>query len=228
MSMFASKPQPNVQESFEAFYEGWLARHESFLQQLLSVTPNDDDAEQRMLIEQVMCHYQQFLEEKSNVANGDVFLLFSPPWLSAYERSLLWIGDYKPSLILRLADGAVTGLMAEQREKMERVRDETKRAEREVSEAMAAVQESMASPRMLALVRVVDGVKTEQEAALQVLKDALKKVSERGDELRASTMRKVVEILSPPQTVQLLVATLRFQMRVRKNGLHRDEVGPSC
>ncbi|XP_014499296.1 transcription factor TGA2.3-like [Vigna radiata var. radiata] len=159
-------PEENVQKSFEAFYEEWLARHENFLQQLLSVEPNDNDAEQRMLIEQVMCHYQKFLEEKSNVANGDVFLLFSPPWLSAYERLLLWIGDYKPSLILRLADGNVTGLTAEQREKMERVSDEIKRAEREVSEAMASIQESMASPRMLALVRVVDGEKTEQQAAL--------------------------------------------------------------
>ncbi|XP_047180561.1 protein ZW2-like [Vigna umbellata] len=227
MSMFASMPEENVQKSFEAFYEEWLARHENFLQQLLSVTPNDNDAEQRMLIEQVMCHYQQFLEEKSNVANGDVFLLFSPPWLSAYERSLLWIGDYKPSLILRLANGHVTGLTAEQREKMERVGDETKRAEREVSEAMASVQESMASPRMLVLVRVVDGEKTEQQAAVQELKEALKKVFEKGDALRASTMRKVVEILIPPQTVQLLAATMRFQMRVRKNGLHLDEVGPS-
>ncbi|KAK7352941.1 hypothetical protein VNO80_18372 [Phaseolus coccineus] len=225
MSMFASTPKQNLQKSFETFYEGWLARHENLLQQLLSVSP--DDAEQRMMIEQVLCHYQQFLEEKSNVANGDVFLLFSPPWLSAYERSLLWIGDYKPSLILRLADRAVNSFTPEQRDKMERVRDETKRAEREVSEAMASVQESMASPRMLALVRVVDGEITEQELALRGLKEALKKVSERGDALRASTMRKVVEILSPPQTVQLLAATMRFQMRVRKYGLHRDDVGPS-
>ncbi|XP_068483716.1 protein RESPONSE TO ABA AND SALT 1-like [Phaseolus vulgaris] len=225
MSMFATTPKQNLQKSFEAFYEGWLARHENLLQQLLSVSP--DDAEQRMVIEQVLCHYQQFLEEKSNVANGDVFLLFSPPWLSAYESSLLWIGDYKPSLILRLADCAVKSFTPEQRDKMERVRDETKRAEREISEAMASVQESMASPRMLALVREVDGEITEQELALRGLKEALKKVSERGDALRASTMRKVVEILSPPQTVQLLAATMRFQMRVRKHGLHRDEVGPS-
>ncbi|WVZ18603.1 hypothetical protein V8G54_005925 [Vigna mungo] len=83
-------PEENVQKSFEAFYEEWLARHGNFLQQLLSVAPNDNDAEQRMLIEQVMCHYQQFLEEKSNVANDDIFLLFSPPWLSAYERGRKW------------------------------------------------------------------------------------------------------------------------------------------
>ncbi|CAJ1973951.1 unnamed protein product [Sphenostylis stenocarpa] len=227
MSMFASTPQQNVEKSFEAFYEGWLARHEILFEQLQSVTPDDDSVQQRKLIEQVLCHYEQFLEEKSNVANGDVFILFSSPWLSSYERSLLWNGDYKPSLILRLADGAVKSLTPEQREKMERVRDETKRAEREVSEAMASVQESMASPHMVALIRMVDGEKTEQETALQGLKEALKKVSERGDALRALTMKKAVEILSPPQTVQLLTATMRFQMRVRKYGLHRDEVGPS-
>ena len=110
---------------------------------------------------------------------------------------------------------------------MERVRGETKRAEREVSEVMASVQESMASPRMLALIRVVDGEKTEQDSALRGLKEALRNVLERGDALRASTMRNVVEILNPPQTVQLLAATMRFQMRVRTHGLLRDEVGPS-
>ncbi|KAG4389414.1 hypothetical protein GLYMA_06G090900v4 [Glycine max] len=115
----------------------------------------------------VLSHYQQFMEEKSNVANDDVYLLFSPPWLSAYERALLWIGDYKPSLIHRLVDGAVKGLTAEQRGRVERTRDKTKRAERELTEAVASVQESMASRRMLELTRVVDGEIMEQERRLR-------------------------------------------------------------
>ncbi|KAL3014055.1 hypothetical protein AAZX31_06G086600 [Glycine max] len=192
MSMFASTPQENVEKSFLAFYEGWLARQENLLKQLLS----------------------QFMEEKSNVANDDVYLLFSPPWLSAYERALLWIGDYKPSLIHRLVDGAVKGLTAEQRGRVERTRDKTKRAERELTEAVASVQESMASRRMLELTRVGLG-------------KALEKVLERADELRALAMRKVVGILSPPRTVALLAATMHFQMRVRMWGLQRAEVGRS-
>ncbi|RDX81879.1 Protein DOG1-like 4, partial [Mucuna pruriens] len=223
MSVLASTRE---EQSFEAFYEGWLARQENLLEQMLSVMP-DAGEQQRRLIEQVLCHYQQFLEEKSMLANADVFLLFSAPWLSAYEKALLWIGDYKPSLILRLADAAVQGLTPEQRERLDRVRDNTKRAEREVSEAMASVQETMASPRVVRLVRVVNGEITEQETALERLKEALKRVCESADELRASTMRKVVEILSPPQTVQLLAATMHFQVRVRRLGLYRDQVGPS-
>uniref|UniRef100_K7KU33 DOG1 domain-containing protein n=1 Tax=Glycine max TaxID=3847 RepID=K7KU33_SOYBN len=161
----------------------------------------------------VLSHYQQFMEEKSNVANDDVYLLFSPPWLSAYERALLWIGDYKPSLIHRLVDGAVKGLTAEQRGRVERTRDKTKRAERELTEAVASVQESMAN----------NGA----GAALEGLGKALEKVLERADELRALAMRKVVGILSPPRTVALLAATMHFQMRVRMWGLQRAEVGRS-
>ncbi|KAK7351529.1 hypothetical protein VNO77_11059 [Canavalia gladiata] len=221
----------HVQQSMDSFYEEWLLRQENLLEQLLSASTISDSASeikhQGRLIDQVLCHYRQYLEEKSKVASEDVFLLFSPTWLSAYERALLWIGDYKPSLILRLADGAVQGLTAEQRRRLERVRDETKRAEREVSEAMASVQESMASPRMVGLVRVVDGEITELESAIEGLKRALVRVSARADELRASTMRKVVGILSPPQTVQFLAATMHFQLRVRKWGLQREEVGPS-
>ena len=40
MSMFASTPQENVEKSFLAFYEGWLARQENLLKQLLSVARN--------------------------------------------------------------------------------------------------------------------------------------------------------------------------------------------
>ncbi|XP_027356440.1 protein DOG1-like 4 [Abrus precatorius] len=233
MTTSPNTPQQNVQQSFEAFYQKWLSSQENLLERLLTVSAMPDSAaevERRSrLIEEVMCHYRQYLEEKSKVASVDVFLLFSPTWLSAYEGALLWIGDYKPSLILRLVDGAVEGLTAEQRERVERMREETKRAEREVSEAMASVQESMASPRVVGLVRVLDGEITELESAIEGLKRALVRVWKRADELRASTVRKVVGILSPPQTVQFLAATMLFQMRVRKWGLQRDEVdgGPS-
>ncbi|KAK7311736.1 hypothetical protein RJT34_10052 [Clitoria ternatea] len=210
-------PQHNVQHSFHTFYEEWVLRQENLLEQLLSL-PDSDSEDQKRLSEQVLCHYQQYLEEKSKLADVDVFLLLSPTWLSAYERALLWIGDYKPSLILRLAAGAVEGLTSEQRERLDRVREETGRAEREVSEAMASAQESMASPTMVGLVRMLDGGITprEVESAIEGLKRALIRVSQRADELRASTMRKVVEILSPPQTVQFLAATIHFQMRVRR------------
>ncbi|KAK7410417.1 hypothetical protein VNO78_01189 [Psophocarpus tetragonolobus] len=210
-----------MSRAFEAFYQEWLARQESLL---LSVTPDGDEQQQRMWIEQVLCHYQQFLEAKSTVANHDVFLLFSPPWLSAYQTALLWIGDYKPSLIVRLVDGAVKDLTGEQREQVERVRDETKRAEREVSEAMAAVQESMASPHMVGLVRLLH---PDHQTALHGLKTALTKVFHRADELRASTMMKLLQIFTTPQTVQFLLATIHFQKRLRNYSFHTDQVGPS-
>nr|KYP70120.1 Transcription factor TGA2 [Cajanus cajan] len=203
-------------ESFEGFHEGWVQRQEKLLALLPRLLSAESEEQQKSVIEQVLCDYQQFLEEKARLANADVFLLFSAPWLSAYERALLWIGDYKASLIVRLLEGGVEGLTAEQREGVERVREETKRAEREVSEAMASVQESMASPRMV-------GQEQEQEAAIHCFKEALKKLSQRADELRASTMRKLVPILSPPQTVQLLAATINFQIRLRKLGLQRDQ-----
>ncbi|XP_061352974.1 protein RESPONSE TO ABA AND SALT 1-like [Gastrolobium bilobum] len=197
-----------VEQSFEAFYDEWLVRQQNMLEQLLSVSAMPDSPtkidHQKMLIEQVLSHYQEYLEEKSKVANVDVFLLFSPTWLSAYERALLWIGDYKPSLILRLADGGVEGLTTEQKQMIEQLTNETKRAEREVSEAMAGVQESVAKPRVVGC------------SAIEGLKKPLMGVSEKADNLRASTMRKVVGILSPSQTVQFLSAATHFQLRVKE------------
>lgn len=222
--------KPTQQEWFHAFYEDWLQRQQNLVDQLINISATPDSPNklhhQKTLIDTVLSHYQQYFEEKTKLANDDVFLLFSPTWLSSYERALLWIGDYKPSLILRLADGAVQDLTAEQREALERVRSETRRAERELSAAMAGVQESVASPRVVECARrvgrVLDGEIGELDAAMKGLRRALEGVSERGDELRAATVRKVLGVLRPPQTVRFLAAAMGFQLRVRRWGLERD------
>lgn len=156
----------------------------------------------------------------------DVFLLFSPTWLSSYEQALSWITDYKPSLVLRLLDGTVQGLTAEQTQRLEQVKDETKKEEKELNAAMAGVQESVAGPTMLELVRRVGRLLDEEigelESSLEGLKRAMVEILGRADQLRVSSVRKAVAILSPPQTVQFLAEAAEFQLRVRRWGSQSD------
>lgn len=112
-----------MQQSFHTFFEGWLLHQQSLLEELLTLSLTPDSPikihHQNALIDQVLSHYHQYFQEKSRVANADVFLLFSPTWLSSYERALLWIADYKPSLVFRPVEGAVEGLTAEQKQRLE-------------------------------------------------------------------------------------------------------------
>lgn len=220
----------NVLGSFQSFFHGWLSRQQGFLDQLLtlSLTPDSPLKMQRQnaLIQQVLSHYHQYFQEKSRLADADVFLVFSPTWLSTYERALLWIADYKPSLVFHLVDGAVDDLSPEQKVTLERVRDDTRREERVVTGAMVSVQEILGGPSMLQLARrvgsLVDGEIDELDSALEVLKNAMMGVLERADELRVSTARKVLEILRPSQAVQFLAAAAQFQLRVRSLGTRLD------
>ncbi|MED6213104.1 hypothetical protein PIB30_090016, partial [Stylosanthes scabra] len=217
------------QQQFHAFYEEWLQRQQTLLNDLL-ILSNAPHSQQKhnhtTLIETVLSHYQQYFDHKKRLQNDDVLLLFSPTWLSTYERALLWIGDYKPSLILRIADAALHDLTSDQIHAIERIRAETRRGERELSGAMAGVQESVASPRVLQRARrvgrLLNGEIDELDEAMAGLRNAVEEVFQRGDELRVATVRNVVAILSPPQTVSFLAAALGFQLRVRRWGLERD------
>ena len=92
-----------MRERFVVFLDNWLLRQRALLDQLVisSALPESsvNDERQRHLIEQVMCHYQQYFHEKSRAAAEDVFVIFSPPWLSTLERALLWLTGFKPTLI---------------------------------------------------------------------------------------------------------------------------------
>ncbi|KAF7817079.1 protein DOG1-like 4 [Senna tora] len=223
----------NVQQSFESFFQGWLLRQQNFLEQLLSISLTPDSPlkihHQNALIDQVLSHYHQYFLQKSRLADADVFLLFSPTWLSSYERALLWIADYKPSLLLRLVDGAVQGLTPDQDQDLHQLKEDTRREERILTGIMAAVQESLAGPSILQVARQVgrllDGEIGELDSAMEVMKRAMTEVLEKADQLRVTTAKRVVEILSPSQTVQFLAAAAEFQLRVRRWGMERDSRG---
>ncbi|XWS21349.1 hypothetical protein CRYUN_Cryun30bG0048000 [Craigia yunnanensis] len=226
----ADRNGASIGENFETFFNSWLIRQENFLEQLVQALTSQDGHEierQGSLIQEVLSHYEQYLEEKSRAAKEEVFLFYSPPWLSSFEKSLLWVGGFKPFLLFKLLANSVTELTPEQEETIERVKYETRREERELTVAMATIQESVAIPPLLNLVRrfgrLIDDEELELESAMETLKVAMLKTLERADKLRGSTARKVIEILSPVQTMKFLSASAEFQLRVRKWGIQKDQ-----
>lgn len=224
--------QPSVHLNFQAFLNGWLIRLQDLFDQLsVAVRPENihkSDDQHQTLIDQVLFQYKQYNEEKSIAAREDVFLLFSPPWFTSFERALLWIGGFKPSLVFKILNGAVKDLTEEQQIGMEIVKAETRSEERELTETMAMIQENIAAGPLLILARraqnMVDGeASAEREAAVRTLHTGMLVALETADGLRAKTVRKVLEILSPIQTVQLLAGAAEFELRIRRSGLEWDQ-----
>ncbi|OVA02715.1 Transcription factor TGA like domain [Macleaya cordata] len=228
---------------FETFFQGWLLRQQNYLDQLLIIisssakTHNNlqtkpTENELRTLVSQVLTHYQQYYAAKATVtrANGNVFLMFAPPWFSSFEHTLLWITGFKPGLAFKLLNSSVDqdDLSDEQLERVRSLTMETREAERDLNNELARVQESLAAPPIVDLARMTQGRRVNGEiggdvdAAIQTLREAMEALVENADLVRMTTARKVVEILSPIQAVRFLAAATQLQVKIRMWGWKRE------
>ncbi|KAL2520767.1 transcription factor-related [Forsythia ovata] len=218
-----------VQAAFISFFNNWLITQQTHLEKLesLSESINKDEEECRDLVEKVLSHYEDYYKERTKLVNSDVFLCFSPPWLTAFECSLLWISGFKPSMVFPLVKKSVGELLSTaQTHKIELVRAEIRRGERDIGQAMARIQESLAEPPIFYLMKkmgkLVDGGISELDTAMDDLKKSMTVIIGNADDLRASTVTKIMEILSPVQSVKFLATAAEFQIQARKLGLQKQ------
>ncbi|KAF9596447.1 hypothetical protein IFM89_011276 [Coptis chinensis] len=183
--------------AFENFFEVWLVRQQYYLDQLLPFLSSQSNREKELqtLVGQVLAHYQHYYEAKSRSASENVFLIFSPPWFSTFERSFLWIAGFKPGLAFRIVDRSVGGPLW-----MEIVR----RMERPVVDGQIAT------------------ITNEVEQVVQSLSERLRGLVINADFLRTATARELVDILSPLQAARFLIAFAQLQLKIRAWGLQRD------
>ncbi|KAI3876994.1 hypothetical protein MKX03_024579 [Papaver bracteatum] len=208
--------------SFEQFLDGWLARQQRYLDELILVNANSKEIpeeELKSLISRVLGHYQQYYEAKSIASRRDVFVLFAPPWFNSYERTFLWIAGFKPGLLLRILNKAVKDLSEDQSIRVRRIDTETKVAERELNHEMASIQERVVSPGLVDLARrggrLIDGETLDRDSEFQSLKEAMEAVVVAADYLRVTVTRKLVEVLNPAQAISFLTAATQLQVRIR-------------
>ncbi|GMH16493.1 hypothetical protein Nepgr_018334 [Nepenthes gracilis] len=222
-------------EGFGHFYKRWLSQHHDLLHRLLrpSEPPNISltdkscqDQQYKALIDEVVSHYRQYFQEKSNAAKQNPCLVFNPPWLTPIERAFLWISDFKPSLLFRLLNVSVSDLSPEQYERLAAVKDETTREERTLSDAIARVQETAAAPPLVDLVRTIGRLANVESfdflSAIDAYKESVLVAMEKADSLRRSTGMEMMEILRPAQCVKFLAAALKLQLDVRRWGLEKE------
>nr|XP_043607817.1 protein ZW2-like [Erigeron canadensis] len=217
-----------TQETFTAFYDGWLNRHNTLQQQLTTIirqSNNNINVEHNeqlhKLIQQVSTHYQQYFDQKSLAIEEDIFLVCSPPWFTPFEQALFWVTEYPPSLVFRCLNDL--NLTTDQAQKVETVRAETARKELEIGEAMAMVQESLAAAPLYGLVnraeRLVDGEIGELDDAMEEVKEAMRVVLVAADGLRGKAVGEVLSVLEVAQKVKFFAAIGEFRIRARRVGL---------
>lgn len=71
---------------------------------LLQGQTTDQDLELKLLVEAGLDNYNRLFEMKEEAANSDVFYIMSGMWKTPTERFFLWIGGFRPSEVLKVAN----------------------------------------------------------------------------------------------------------------------------
>ncbi|CAA2971057.1 transcription factor HBP-1b(c38)-like [Olea europaea subsp. europaea] len=227
----------NYGGSFEVFLERWFARQQNLLEELLRTEETYHESHDqdgiRELIDRVIAHYQEYLLENSRMANRCTFLVFSPTWLSPLEKALLWIAGFKPGSALHLVTSSVSDLSENQRQRIERLKHETKMEEKLLADELSSIHESVAAPPLAEVAKeegrrqLMEGeIRETPDSELETLRSAVQSLLIRADLLRARTVQVVVETLSPLQNVRFFAAVIQFQIRIRMLGRQRDSEQP--
>ncbi|CAJ1976595.1 unnamed protein product [Sphenostylis stenocarpa] len=110
----ANKPRNEVDAKEEIFridenttfvmnYGRWLEKHNKLICEIRSAL-NDEVVDEKLvcLIDIVMKHYFELSEMKTSAANFDVSNVAPAIWCTTAERSLWWIGGFRPSQLLQV------------------------------------------------------------------------------------------------------------------------------
>ena len=90
-----------------ALYRRWIAGQEAGLAELEAASANAaagraTDAELRAVVARCLLGYQDYAAARRALSPGDGTAFVAPPWCTAFERSVLWLGGCRPSLSIRL------------------------------------------------------------------------------------------------------------------------------
>ncbi|KAG5546102.1 hypothetical protein RHGRI_018319 [Rhododendron griersonianum] len=217
---------------FHRFYETWFDHLRLLVDQLSQApkppTSQDHHDALHHLVQKAMAHYAEYYRVKSLAAKHDVLSVFAAPWSTSLERSLLWIGGWRPttafhliytessimfeSKIVDILRGLRTGDLGDlspgQFRRVSELQCDTVREENAITDELSEWQDG--SGDMLGL--VCGGIAYGKM-------ERLGRVLEKADDLRLRTVRNVVEMLTLQQAVQFLIAAAELQFGVHIWGL---------
>ncbi|EOY27979.1 hypothetical protein QUC31_012775 [Theobroma cacao] len=232
-----------VGERFSQFFEKWICQLDDYLQQLLRVSKeslSSEADEQQALVSKLTAHYKEFYTVKWTAAHEDVLAFYCPVWLSKLENAYSWLTGWKPSMIFRLVESmrrtrvpgpGLAELTEEQLRKIEQLRMKIKLEEEKVEREMERQQVALADRKMVELVRMASRIRKGElvgqvdglvEVAIKGILAGLERVMKAADCVRLKTLKGVLDVLNPSQSVDFLAGTCMLQIQLRQWGQRRD------
>lgn len=221
-----------AEQRFTQFCDRWFSQLEQHRLHLLKAPQEFPTNEPLLvaLVSQLTAHYKEFYTVKWANARDDVLAFFSPVWLTPLENAYSWVTGWKPSVLFRIVatlrkDQASTlaAMTEEQGKKIEELRLKIRMEEDKVERERERQQVGLADRKMAELARV----RTSQGAdvAVKALLMTLERIMKMADCVRLKTLKCLLEILTPLQSVEFLAAEATVQIRLRRMGREREIQG---
>ncbi|KAI3809610.1 hypothetical protein L1987_19206 [Smallanthus sonchifolius] len=220
---------------FHKFYETWYDQLHHQIHDLNKAPrlPTTDDHRHQLthLIDKVMLHFSEYYRVKSLATNQDVLSLFCARWATTLERSLYWIAGWRPttafhliytessilfeSRMVDILHGLRTGdlgdLSPAQFTHVSELQCATVQQENNINDQLSAWQQDEAC-------ELLGGTCVDLDKKIE----RLVKIVEKADELRLRTLKMVVEMLTPQQAVEFLIAAAQLHFGIHRWGLNHD------
>ncbi|KAM1033229.1 hypothetical protein TB2_036246 [Malus domestica] len=222
-----------VEQRFSEFFERWVFQLQQLQQQLLKLSEEtrQNEAELRALVSKATNLHKEYYTVKWAAARDDVLAFFCPVWSSPLENAYSWVTGWKPSMLFQLVESLkktrLVSMSEEQVRKVEQLRQKMRYEEDKVEREMERQQVAMADRRMVELARLATRARNGEAAAeleglvnvaMKVILSGLEGVMKAADCVRLKTLKGLLDLLSPLQSVELLAATCMLQIKLREWG----------
>ncbi|KFK28540.1 hypothetical protein AALP_AA7G010000 [Arabis alpina] len=219
---------------------------------------NDDHHKLEELVGVVVDDFQKYAEKRSELSDRSCSSYFAPSWNSSLENGLLWMGGCRPSSFIRViyalcgsqtetqysqylqkmdesekvdeSAGIMSELTAMQLAKINEVHIKVIEKEDKITKKYAHMQEDVADMpiAVTAYSRDLVEVGVSVEDALDKHEEGMGVLMAEADKLRIETLRKIVEIMTPVQAAEFLLAGKRLHVSLHEWGRVREERRFGC
>ncbi|PKI33034.1 hypothetical protein CRG98_046576 [Punica granatum] len=228
---------------YRCCFDTWLTVQRQDLEELLhgAASYPDDPKKLHALVEKNVQHFEEYRENRSMLAQQDAPAFLCLAWCNTLENSLLWIGGCRPSLAIRLVyslcgseldarldqylsgerKGTISEVSGTQLNQINSLHMKILREEERLTSRMASLQEDIVDEPLASIAKELSHVGEPSETADKVLEGhalTLGRMLLEADNLRLSTLKRLVEILTTLQAVDLLASSKKLHLSLHEWG----------
>ncbi|OAY43156.1 bZIP transcription factor TGA10 isoform X2 [Manihot esculenta] len=203
---------------FDVEYTRWLEEHHRLTCELrAAVQEHLPENELRLFVDNCLAQYDEVMSLKAMVAKSDVFHLVSGMWKTPAERCFIWIGDFRPSDLIKIILNQVEPLTEQQILGICGLQQSTQEAEEALSQGLEALNQSLSdtiASDSLSCPPNMGNYMGQMAVAMNKL-STLEGFVRQADNLRHQTLHRLHQLLTARQAARCFLSIAEYFHRLR-------------